>query len=73
MATRFRFVALAALGLISAIALLTAAWGPTAPVEAQDRTEERLSALETQVADQAQAISSLRKRVRKLERSVQTP
>ena len=37
------------------------------PVDAQDRTDERLSAVETEVAEHATVIASLRRRVRRLE------
>jgi hypothetical protein len=47
---------------------VTFVWiGPSSSVTGQDRTEERLAALETQVADSKDEISSLKRRVKALE------
>ena len=58
---------LAGLVVVGALAVAAFAVNLSTPADAQDRTAERVSILETQVADQAADISSLRKRVRALE------
>jgi hypothetical protein len=65
------------LAMIALVALATIVTGSmavsmTAPADAQDQTDDRLTALETTVAEQGEDISSLRNRVRALEDAAST-
>jgi hypothetical protein len=59
-------------GLLIVLGLIVGTFA-LAPADAQDATADRVTALETSVADQQDEISGLRKRVKRLEAVVLTP
>ncbi len=68
--TRVKRAAVAAVALMTVLGWVFSSW-LMAPAEAQDTSDDRLAALETQVADQEDSIANLQGRIKTLEGAVQ--